>query len=57
MYFGSNLQIEPSFKHAELKECNERTVYSACDKALRSHELKVIETVEHRKSKDKPIDK
>ena len=49
MYFGSKLQIEPSFKYAELKECNERTVDSACDKTLGCDELKFIETVEHRK--------
>ena len=49
MYFGSKLQIELSFKHAKLKECNERTVDSACDKALRCDELNFIETVEHRK--------
>ena len=41
MYFGSKLQIEPSFKHAELKECNERTVDSVCDKTLRCGELNI----------------
>ena len=57
MYFGSKLQIEPSFNHAELKECSEGTVDSACDKTLRCGELKFIEAVEHWKSKDKPMDK
>ena len=47
MYFGSKLQIEPSFNHAELKECSEGTVDSACDKTLRCDELKFIEAVEH----------
>ena len=40
MYFGRKLQIEPSLKHAELKECNERTVGDlACDKTLHCEEL------------------